>query len=67
MADSDADEPPLLPDSEVEVLLPGASLPEAARGSFDEPSLDEPSFGGVVEGALREEESELVELRESVL
>jgi hypothetical protein len=66
LADSDADEPPLLPDSEVEVLL-GASLPEAGRGSFDEPSLDEPSFDGSFEGALREEESELPELRESFL
>ena len=67
LADSDADEPPP-PDSEVEVLLlGGASFPEAGRGSFDEPSFDEPSFDGVFEGALRKEESELVELRESVL
>jgi hypothetical protein len=72
LADSVADEPPLLPESEVGVLLLDASFPDAARGSFDEPSLDEPSldepsFDGVFEGALGEEESELPELRESVL
>lgn len=67
MADSVADEPPLLPESEVGVPLLDASFPGAARGSLDEPSLDEPSFDGVFEGALGEEESELPELRESVL
>jgi hypothetical protein len=67
LADSGANEPPLLPDSELGVLLPDASFPDVVPGSFDEPSFDEPSLEVAFEGAPREDESELVELRESVL
>jgi hypothetical protein len=67
LADSGADEPPPLPGSDVEELLLDESFSEALPGSFDDPSFDDPSFEVVFEGALLEAESELVELRESVL
>jgi hypothetical protein len=70
-ADSGADELLLPPDSELEVLL-DASFPEAAPASLDEPSfgeppLVEPSLEDSLEEGLRDADSELVELRESVL
>ena len=59
LGDSAVDEPPL--DSEGADVLADPSLPEAA------PSFDDPSFAAGFDEALREEEPEPAELRESVL
>ncbi|MDQ2933686.1 MAG: hypothetical protein M3R49_01685 [Chloroflexota bacterium] len=60
--ESGADEPPLPRESDAEGLGLDASLPDAVPDSFDEPSFED-----FFEGALREEESEVAALRESVL
>ena len=59
LGDSAVDEPPL--DSEGADVLADPSLPEAA------PSFEDPSFAAGFDEALREDEPEPAELRESVL
>ena len=56
------EDPPLPRDSEAEEPALDPSLPAAPPESFDGPSFD-----GVFEGVLRVDESEVAELRESVL